>query len=117
MSGLERNAGQMFGGRLREHPELVHRWHFRPPAHLRAYLFRLAGAAGWTSLPWPRHLRAPTLVGHGDLDPIVPLLNARVLAWLIPAARLHVVPGGGHLTLLDSAVEVVAAVTAFLADR
>ena len=116
MTGLERNAGRMFGGRLREHPELVHQWHFRPPAHLRAYLFRLAGAAGWTSLPWLRHLTAPTLVVHGDLDPIVPLLNARVLAWLIPAARLHVVAGGGHLTLLDSAVEVAPAITAFLAE-
>ena len=114
MSGIERNAGRMFGGRLREQPELVRRWHLRPPAHLKAYLFRLAGTAGWTSLPWLRHLGTPTLVLHGGADPIVPLLNARVLARLIPGARLHVVPGGGHLLLLDSATEVVPVIAAFL---
>lgn len=114
MRGLERNAGQMFGGRLREQPELVHRWHFRPPANLKAYAYRLAGTAGWTSLPWLRHVATPTLVVHGDDDPIVPLHNARVVARLIPGARLHAVPGGGHLLLLDSAGEVVPAITAFL---
>jgi len=114
VSGIERHAGRMFGGRLREQPELVRRWHFRPPAHLKAYLFRLAGTAGWTSLPWLRRIATPTLVVHGDADPIVPLLNARVLARLIPGARLHVVPGGGHLLLLDSAAEVVPVVAAFL---
>jgi len=117
MTGLERTAGRIFGGRLREHPELVRRWHFRPPAHLRAYLFRLAGTTGWTSLPWLRGLTAPTLVVHGDDDPLVPLLNARILASLIPGARLHVVSRGGHLLLLDSAAEVAPVITAFLADR
>jgi poly(3-hydroxyoctanoate) depolymerase len=112
--GLERNAGPMFGGRIRAQPGLVHRWHFRPPAHLRAYAYRLAGTAGWTSLPWLPWLTAPTLVVHGDDDPIVRLPNARLLARLIPNARLHVVRGGGHLLLLDSAADVVPQITAFL---
>jgi pimeloyl-ACP methyl ester carboxylesterase len=114
MHDLERHVGSMFGGRMRAQPQLVHRWHFRPPPHLRAYAFRLAGTTGWTSLPWLRRLRTPTLVVHGDDDPIVPLVNARVLARLIPAARLHVVRGGGHLLLLDSAAEVAPVVTSFL---
>jgi pimeloyl-ACP methyl ester carboxylesterase len=114
MKGLERNAGRIFGGRLRERPELVHRWHFRPPTNLKAYVFRLAATAGWTSLPWLRCVQAPTLVVHGDDDPIVPLLNARVLARIIPNSRLHVVAGGGHLLLLDSAAEVLPMITAFL---
>jgi poly(3-hydroxyoctanoate) depolymerase len=114
---LERHAGAMFGGRLRAHPQLVRRWHFQPPRHLRAYAFRLAGTAGWTSLPWLRRLQTPTLVVHGDDDPIVPLINAQLLAWLIPTARLHVVRGGGHLLLLDSAADVVPTITAFLHDE
>lgn len=114
---VERNAGHMFGGRLREHPELVFRWHLRPPASVKAHTFRLASATGWTSLPWLRSLTAPTLVVHGDDDPIVPLVNARVLAGLIPDARLHVVRGGGHLVLLDSADAVLPVVTAFLTER
>lgn len=114
MQGLERQVGTMFGGRIRAHPELVHRWHFRPPRHLQAYAFRLAGTAGWTSLPFLRRVHAPTLVVHGDDDPIVPLVNARVIALLIPGARLHVVQGGGHLLLLDSAADVAQVITAFL---
>jgi poly(3-hydroxyoctanoate) depolymerase len=115
--GLERHAGTMFGGQLRAHPQLVRRWHFQPPRHLRAYAFRVAGTAGWTSLPWLRRLQTPTLVVHGDDDPIVPLINAQLLAWLIPTARLHVVRGGGHLLLLDSAADVVPTITAFLRDE
>jgi pimeloyl-ACP methyl ester carboxylesterase len=111
---LERAAGPMFGGRLRAQPELVHRWHLRPPAHARAYAYRLAGIAGWTSLPWLRRLTAPTLVVHGDDDPIVPAANARLLAAALPDARLHLVPGG-HLLLLDSATDVLPHITGFLA--
>jgi pimeloyl-ACP methyl ester carboxylesterase len=36
-----------------------------------------------------------------DHDPSVPLRNARLLAARLPDARLHVIPGGGHLFLLD----------------
>jgi pimeloyl-ACP methyl ester carboxylesterase len=111
---MERHVGTMFGGRMRTHPQLVRRWHFQPPRHLRAYAFRLAGTAGWTSLPWLRLLPPPTLVVHGTDDPIVPLVNARLLARLIPDARLHTVRGGGHLLLLDSATEVAPVITAFL---
>jgi poly(3-hydroxyoctanoate) depolymerase len=114
MRDLERNAGPMFGGRMRAQPELVRRWHFRPPSHLRSYVFRLAGTAAWTSLPFLHRLRVPTLVVHGDDDPIVPLINARVIARLIPGARLRVVRGGGHLLLLDSAEEVAPVITGFL---
>jgi poly(3-hydroxyalkanoate) depolymerase len=111
---LEQNAGVIFGGRLRDRPELVHRWPLRPAADLKAYAYRLAGTAGWTSLPWLHHLTQPTLVVHGDDDPVVPLVNARVVACRVPDARLHVVRGGGHLLLLDSAAEVLPVITDFL---
>ena len=51
---------------------------------------------------------------HGDDDPIVPLTSGRVLAYAIPDSRLHVVAGGGHLMLLDSAAAVVPTITGFL---
>jgi pimeloyl-ACP methyl ester carboxylesterase len=111
---LQQDAGRLFGGRMRVQPELVHGWHLRPPADLRAWVFRLAGTAGWTSLPWLHRLRTETLVLHGDDDPIVPLANARIIAGLVPGARLHVVHGGGHLLLLDSAADVLPVVTGFL---
>jgi len=114
LSALEQSAGRIFGGRLREQPQLVRGWHLRPPANTRAWLYRLAGTTGWSSLPWLHRLTQPTLVVHGDDDPIVPLINARLIAWRVPDARLEVVAGGGHLLLLDSAADVVPVITAFL---
>ena len=111
---LEQRAGQIFGGRLREHPELVRGWHLRPPASTKAWLYRLAGTTGWSSLPFLHSVTQPTLVIHGDDDPIVPLVNARLIACRLPDARLEVVEGGGHLLLLDSAAEVAPIIAGFL---
>ena len=111
---LEHSAGVIFGGRMRTEPELVHQWHLRPAADLRSYLFRLAGTVGWSSLRWLHTVPHPTLVLHGDDDPIVPLVNARGIARRMPHARLRVISGGGHLMLLDSADEVLPHITAFL---
>ena len=113
---LEQDAGRIFGGRLRDQPELVRGWHLKPPADLRAWFYRLIGTVGWSSLPWLHRLSQPTLVVHGDDDPIVPLVNARTVAWRVPSARLHVVNGGGHLLLLESAADVLPTITGFLAD-
>jgi len=44
----------------------------------------------------------------------VPLVNGRILTHLIRDARLHVVPGGGHLFLLEQPVEIAELVTKFL---
>lgn len=40
---------------------------------------------------------APTLVAAGELDPLVPLEEARILAEGIPQALVRVYPGAGHL--------------------
>jgi pimeloyl-ACP methyl ester carboxylesterase len=37
----------------------------------------------------------------GDDDPIIALSTARLLARLVPDATMRVIPGGGHLFLLD----------------
>ncbi|HEY0639923.1 MAG TPA: alpha/beta hydrolase [Pseudonocardiaceae bacterium] len=42
-------------------------------------------------------LAAPTLLVHGTEDEMVPVANATHLAGLIPAARLELLPGVGHL--------------------
>ena len=43
-----------------------------------------------------RRIRVPTLVLHGDEDPLVPLIAGRKTAANIPGARLRIVPGMGH---------------------
>jgi poly(3-hydroxyoctanoate) depolymerase len=113
---LERVAGDMFGGRLRTEPEIVRSMHIKRPTDTRAALYRMAGLFGWTSLPWLWTVGHPTLVIAGDDDPVTPHLNHRVIAALMPRARLHTVPGGGHLVLLDSASHVGPLITSFLEE-
>jgi poly(3-hydroxyoctanoate) depolymerase len=111
---LERVAGAMFGGRLRTEPELVRSMHIRRPTDTMAAMYRMAPLFGWTSLPWLWAIRHPTLVLAGDDDPVTPHLNHRIIATLVPRARLHTVHGGGHLVLLDSAHQVGPVITRFL---
>ena len=113
---LEQVAGDVFGGRLRTEPELVRSMHIRRPTDIMAALYRMAPLFGWTSLPCLWTIRHPTLVIAGDDDPVTPLVNHRVIATLIPRARLHTVRGGGHLVLLDSADKVGPVITAFLRE-
>jgi pimeloyl-ACP methyl ester carboxylesterase len=42
-------------------------------------------------------IRAPTLVLHGDVDPLVPVENGRLLAERIQGAKLIVYPQTGHI--------------------
>jgi pimeloyl-ACP methyl ester carboxylesterase len=41
-------------------------------------------------------LRAPTLVIHGDADPLIPIDAGRATARAIPEATLWIIPGLGH---------------------
>jgi pimeloyl-ACP methyl ester carboxylesterase len=43
-----------------------------------------------------RSIAAPTLVIHGDSDPLIPCSGGRATAKAIPGARFMLVPGMGH---------------------
>jgi 3-oxoadipate enol-lactonase len=45
----------------------------------------------------------PTLVVVGTSDVLTPPAQARLIARLIPGARLEVFPGGGHMLMLERA--------------
>ena len=95
-----RIAGQLYGGSLRQDPALA-RELLHATARLaaaRGYYYQLLSGIGWTSLPRLRKLRPPTLILAGDDDPIIPLVNARIMHRLIPDSQLHVYHGG-HLEL------------------
>jgi poly(3-hydroxyalkanoate) depolymerase len=112
---LLRVGPSMYGGLLRGRPDLVreHGRHVAPPAG-RGYLYQLLAAVGWTSLWWLRALPQPTLVMAGSDDPIVPVVNARILALCIRHSRLMVIDDG-HLFVLTRPLESAASVRAFLA--
>jgi poly(3-hydroxyoctanoate) depolymerase len=112
-----RIAARVYGGAARRDPDaLLHgspaRFTGRPT--LSGYLGQIYAITGWTSLPWLRTLPQPTLVLAGDDDPIVPLINGRILARCIPHAQLHVIVGGGHLFLLEQPAETARLITTFL---
>jgi len=114
---LEDVAPTLYGGRVRDHPELMvrhgHVRATRPPTP-RGYVGQMIALRRWTSLRRLRGLQPRTLVMAGDDDPIIPLTNARMIARLAPGARLHVVEGGGHLFLFTRPAEMAEQVRGFL---
>ncbi|HET6471774.1 MAG TPA: poly(3-hydroxyalkanoate) depolymerase [Pseudomonadales bacterium] len=111
---FKRVAGAIYGGDFRTDEALAER-HVRrmaPPTVL-GYLNQLYALTGWTSVHWLHSLPQPTLVMAGSDDPIVPLVNARLLARLIPNARLEIFDCG-HLFLLTRIEQSVATIESFL---
>jgi pimeloyl-ACP methyl ester carboxylesterase len=57
-------------------------------------------------------VRAPTVVIHGEDDPVIDVSGGRATAAAIPGARLLILPGMGHLIPAALSATVVAAVAA-----
>ena len=119
---LDRNymrtlAAEVYGGAFRSDPELVatHAQAISGVTNL-GYLFQLLAMTGWTSLPWLWSLRQPTLVLTGRDDPLVPSVNGRILARLIPNAQLQMIDDG-HLFMVTRPIETAMAIEAFLCDQ
>src|SRR5262249_25716724 len=111
---MQRIAGDVYGGVFRGAPELA-RKHLR---HVRwssdyGYYLQLFSRFGWSSLPSLRTLSQPTLILAGTDDPIVPAINARIMATLIPKARLVTIDDG-HLFLVTSAHDSAEIISEFL---
>ena len=105
----------LYGGRMRARPDEA-----RQVVHEQArlgprvgYFLQLLAGAGWTSLPALPLIRQPTFVLAGNDDPMIPLVNARIMHKLLPHATLHVFEDG-HLGLLTSADELGPLVSGFL---
>lgn len=110
-------APTLYGGTIRDHPEMLARHGqaraTRPPTPV-GYLWQMSALRRWSSLPHLGRMTMPTLVLAGDDDPIIPLVNARMIARRMPNATLHVVEGGGHLFLFTRAEEMATRITDFL---
>jgi len=118
-SYLARIAPEIYGGEYRHNPDLARSYAYERQAgqpNWLGYYYQLFAALGWTSLPWLPLLRQPTLILAGNDDPIAPVINARILATLIPQAKLHVI-NSGHLFLLTRAQEIAPIIRQFLAEE
>lgn len=109
-------APDIYGGSLRDHPErvkeLLHAGRVGPR---RGYYYQLLAGVGWTSLPMLPFVRQPTLLMVGDDDPIIPVVNARLMAALIPRSQFFCYQGG-HLELIAEPMRLAPAVESFLKD-
>jgi poly(3-hydroxyalkanoate) depolymerase len=114
---LEQIAGQIYGGSARDDPAAIAAAMNagNRVGSARGYLLQLAAGAGWTSLPLLPLLRQPTLIVSGDDDPIIPVVNARIMHRLIRHSRLHVFHGG-HLGLVTEAAELAPVISRFLTE-
>ncbi|HXF37254.1 MAG TPA: alpha/beta hydrolase, partial [Actinomycetota bacterium] len=86
----------------------------RAPA--RVWSDGLSGLLATDLRPALEGVRAPALVVVGDHDRITPVRGAEALAAGLPEARLEVIPGAGHLPMLERPEAVNALLSAF-ADR
>lgn len=108
------DAATVFGGRSGTGADEHSAARLAKPPTFRGYYQQILALAGWSSLPVLPLLRQPTLLLAGDNDRAVPLLNARLMAALIPRARMETVHGGGHLMLFERTTETVGIVAEFL---
>jgi poly(3-hydroxyalkanoate) depolymerase len=112
----ERIAGDIYGGEARRDPALMRSLqHLIKPASRYAYLQQQLAIAGWTSLPWLPLLPQRTLIMAGNDDPVVPLINARLMHRLIRRSRLHVFDDG-HLFVLSQPESTARVLQGFLGE-
>ena len=112
-----KSAPDIYGGAFRRDPHLAE----RHAAKVRSsgklgYYWQLFAGIGWTSIHWLHKIRQPTLILAGDDDPLIPLINMRLLAWRIPNSELHVIDDG-HLFLITRAQSVAPLIMTFLSEE
>ncbi|MEH6581194.1 MAG: poly(3-hydroxyalkanoate) depolymerase [Halioglobus sp.] len=107
-------AGDIYGGSIREDasPVDAHMARLKPP-NPRGYLYQIVAMWGWTSVAWLRHLTLPTLIIQGEDDPMVPNINARAMACLIPNSQLEFI-NCGHMLILTRVPELSRLVRKFM---
>ena len=112
---LSRNAGRLYGGDFRSAET---RSRVRVPHMIMrnplGTLWQMAAIGAWTSVPRLAMIRQPTLLLAGEDDPLVPLVNARLMLKLIPDAQLETFDCG-HMFPLTRAKAVAARISTFAA--
>ncbi len=87
------------------------------PQTLDAYLRQLQACLGHDVSSRLSQIRVPTLVVHGEVDPLVPVENGKYLAEHIPGAKLVLYPNTGHIAIIERAEDYNRDVLVFLAGE
>src|SRR5271163_2449331 len=108
-------AGELYGGTVRTRGDDVARL-FAQQLHAGSkigYRHQLLAGSVWSSLFWLLAVRQNTLIVAGTDDPIIPVVNARIMNALLPNSRL-LLHSGGHIDLVHNAAERAPVVGTFL---
>jgi poly(3-hydroxyalkanoate) depolymerase len=107
-------AGALYGGTVRTDPSLVKQLFDRQlmAGSRVGYLHQLLAGAVWTSLFALPLIRQQTLIVAGLDDPIIPVVNAKIMARLLPHATVHM-HAGGHVDLITNAAELAPVIETF----
>lgn len=114
---FRRAAPYLFHRALQQSPELVEKALQRRlamPVNPVGFRRQLQATMRWSSLGRLPRLRLATLVIHGDHDRLIPDINGRLIAWLIPGARFHSIKGAGHVYSADAPGEAATVVVSFI---
>jgi poly(3-hydroxyalkanoate) depolymerase len=107
-------AGDIYGGTVRDDPSMIKQLFDRQlmAGSRVGYLHQLLAGAVWTSVFALPLVRQRTLILAGLDDPIIPVVNARIMGWLLPHAtvQLH---RGGHVDLITNATELAPVIEQF----
>lgn len=64
------------------------------------YAYQTMAVYWWSSLYYLNQIKQPTLVLAGDDDPLIPLVNMKIMNRLLPNSQMKIFEGEGHLFLL-----------------
>ena len=107
-------AGDLYGGTVRNDPSVVERLFDRQlmAGSRVGYLHQLLAGSVWTSIFALPLIRQETLIIAGLDDPIIPVVNAKIMSRLLPHATVHL-HRGGHVDLITNATELAPVVEMF----
>ena len=89
----------------------------RPTSRV-GYRMQLAAVGKYSGVrPRLSELDCPVLILHGTADLIVPPENAEVLKKAIPHAKVHMLPGAGHVFTTDATEPALAAMLEFFDEQ
>ena len=94
---------------------LAQQFAFQNPRRCRRLILvahQLLAASVWSSLFALPLIRQPTLIVAGTDDPIIPVVNARIMGRLLPHATMHL-HTGGHVELVTNAAEFAPLIESF----
>jgi poly(3-hydroxyalkanoate) depolymerase len=107
-------AGDLYGGTVRNDPSVVKALFDRQlmAGSPLGYLYQLLAGSVWTSIFALPFVRQETLIIAGLDDPIIPVVNAKIMGRLLPHATVHL-HAGGHVDLITNSTELAPVVEMF----